>query len=532
MDDSPRMSHREILSAMSGLLLGLFIAVMSSTIVSNALPTILSDLHGGESAYTWIVAATLLALTATTPIWGKLSDLVSKKLLVQAGLVIYTLGSALAGLSQNTSELIACRVLQGLGVGGVTALAQVCIAAMTTPRERGRYSGYIGLVFALGTVSGPLIGGTIVDTSWLGWRWCFYVSVPFSVVALILLQKTLRLPSARRRVKVDYAGSVVIAAAVSLLLVWVTLAGQKYPWFSWQTYAMVGGSMLLFALAVLVENRAAEPVVPLRLFRHRTVALAVIASLMIGIGMYSQTTFLSEYFQLARDKSPTISGIYTLPMVLALALASTLAGRLISRTGRWKIFLVLGAVFLATGFGLLGTARANTDYWVIAVAMAMTGLGVGMTMQNLVLAVQSTVPMAELGSASAVVTFARTLGGAIGVSALGAVLNSGVTRQVTADQLIGRIPASAAASLKSSAIPDLKLIPAALRPLIESAFGEGVGLVFLSAAPFALLALLTVLCIKEVPLRDRVVPPIAEHGTPQAAMREPSLLAPGPGSRT
>ncbi|MFE0512024.1 MDR family MFS transporter [Streptomyces sp. NPDC058964] len=496
------MSDREILSAMSGLLLGLFMAMLSSTIVATALPTILHDLHGGESAYTWIVAATLLSLAATTPLWGKLSDLVSKKLLVQLGLGIYVLASMLAGLSQNTSELIACRVLQGVGVGGVTALGQVCVAAMTTPRERGRYIGYFGLVFALGTVTGPLIGGTIVDTPWLGWRWCFYVGVPFGILALVLLQKTLHLPTVKRLVKVDYLGSVVIAATVSLLLGWVTLAGDKYPWFSWQTCAMVGGSLVLFALAVLVERRAAEPVVPLHLFRHRTVTLACLASVTVGAGMYSQTTFLGEYFQLAREKSPTLSGVYTLPMVLALGIASLLTGRLITRIGRWKIFLVLGAVCLTAGFALLGTVRTETAYWQVAVSMTFSGLGIGMMMQNLVLAVQNAVPVQELGSASALVAFFRTMGGASGVSALGALLNNRVNHQVTQDLLAGRVPLAAAQPLKNSAIPDLSLIPPGVRPFIEDAFGKGVGAVFLAAAPFALLTLIAILFIKEVPMRS------------------------------
>src|SRR3954470_6405991 len=224
---TPVMSHRQILEALSGLLLGMFVTILASTVVSNALPRIISDLHAGESAYTWVVTSTLLALTVTTPIWGKLADLTSKKLLIQLSLSIYVVGAALAGLSQNAGTLIAFRAVQGVGAGGLTALVQVILAAMISPRERGRYMGYLGAVFAVGTVMGPLIGGVIVDTSWLGWRWCFYVGVPFAVVALVLLQKTLHLPTYRREnVRIDWLGATLITASVSLLLIWVSLAGS------------------------------------------------------------------------------------------------------------------------------------------------------------------------------------------------------------------------------------------------------------------------------------------------------------------
>ncbi|MFC9326558.1 MDR family MFS transporter [Kitasatospora sp. NPDC057015] len=499
-DDTP-MTHRQVLEALSGLLLGLFVAVLSSTVVSNALPRILTDLHGGESAYTWVITAALLSLTASTPIWGKLSDLVSKKLLVQIALVIYIVSSALAGLSQNTAELIACRILQGIGAGGVTALAQICLAAMVPPRERGRYSGYFGAVFALATIGGPLIGGVIVDTDWLGWRWCFYVGIPFSLVAILVLQRTLKLPVVRRKAKIDYLGATVITGAVSLLMIWITLAGKNYPWLSWQTLAMVGGGLLLGALAVVVERRAAEPIIPPALFRHRTVTLAAIASVLVGVGMYGATTFLSQYFQLAREKSPTTAGLMTLPMILGLAVSSTVAGKLITRYGKWKAYLVAGTFLLAVGFALLGTVRDDTGYGLLSLYMALTGIGLGLTMQNLVLAVQNTVPKAELGAASSVVTFFRTMGGAMGVSALGALMTNRVGHYLTENLAAAGIPAGHAGAAGGGEIPDLHALPAPVVPLVTDAFGHGVGVVFLVAAPFALLAFLVVLLIREIPLR-------------------------------
>jgi EmrB/QacA subfamily drug resistance transporter len=494
------MTHREVLEALSGLLLGMFVAILSSTVVSNALPRILADLKGTQSAYTWVVTATLLATTATTPIWGKLADLTSKKLLVQLALVVYLLGSVLAGLSQSTGQLIACRVVQGVGAGGLTALAQVIMAAMISPRERGRYSGYLGAVMAVGTIGGPLIGGVIVDTSWLGWRWCFYVGVPFAIAAIAVLQKTLHLPVVTRKVKIDYLGATLITAAVSALLIWVSLAGNNFAWLSWQTAAMVGGAVLLGALAIRTESRAAEPIIPLRLFRSRTITLATVASVAVGLAMFGASVFLGQYFQISRGQSPTMSGLMTLPMILGLLVSSTVTGRLISRTGRWKSYLVTGSVLLTVGFALMGTMRADTNFAVLSLYMALIGLGLGMTMQNLVLAVQNTVGPHELGAASSVVAFFRSLGGAVGVSALGALLGHKV-KDYLADALsrLG-IPVTSGGG---SRIPDVHTLPAPIRAAVETAYGHGAGDVFLAAAPFGLIAIVAVLLIKEVPLRQQ-----------------------------
>ncbi|MEV3966262.1 MDR family MFS transporter, partial [Nocardia sp. NPDC050193] len=527
-DDAP-MTHRQIMEALSGLLLGMFVAILSSTIVTNALPEIIGDLGGGQSAYTWVVTAALLSMTAATPLWGKLSDLYSKKALVQIALVIYVLGSAAAGLSQNPAMLIACRVVQGIGVGGLSALAQIVMAAMISPRERGRYSGYLGATFAIATVGGPLLGGVITDTSWLGWRWCFYVGVPFAVIALIVLQKTLHLPVVKREVKVDWGGAFFISAAVSLLLLWVTFAGDKYDWLSWQTYTMVGGSIVLGLLFVLIESRASEPIIPLRLFRNRTITLSSLASLFVGVAMFTGTVFFSQFFQLARDKSPTMSGVMTIPMIGGLFISSTVSGQFITRTGKWKIWLVSGGVLVTAGLGLLGTIRYDTDYWKMAVFMALLGLGIGMMMQNLVLSTQNQVAPSDLGAASSTVTFFRSLGGAVGVSALGAVMAHRIT-DYAKDGIAGLGPqyaSLASGSSSSSEIPDMDKLPAPLRTVMESAYGHGIADVFLIASVLALLAFLITLFIKEVPLRtkgalaqaaaDSPAPTVAPTAAPTAA---------------
>ncbi|MGI5368909.1 MFS transporter [Streptomyces iakyrus] len=519
--DGAPMTHRQIMEALTGLLLGMFVAILSSTIVSNALPRIISDLGGGQSAYTWVVTASLLTMTASTPLWGKLADLFSKKLLIQFALVVFVLGSAAAGMSQNPGMLITFRAVQGIGMGGLSALAQIIMAAMISPRERGRYNGYLGATFATAMVGGPLVGGVITDTDWLGWRWCFYVGVPFAVIALIVLQKTLHLPVVKRKVKVDWLGAFFITAAVCLLLVWVTFAGDKYDWVSWQTYAMVGGSLVLLAVFVLVEAKASEPIIPLRLFRNRTIALASLASLFVGVAMFAGTVFFSQYFQLARDKSPTMSGVMTIPMIAGLFISSTVSGQVITRTGRWKGWLIGGGVLVTAGLGLLGTIRYDTEYWHIAIFMALLGLGIGMMMQNLVLCTQNQVEPGDLGAASSTVTFFRSLGGAVGVSALGAVLGNRITDYVK-DGLADLGPKGAAlghAGTGGGGIPDLSAMPAPIRTVVESAYGHGVADVFLYSAPLALLALLVSLFIKEVPLKTK-------GGLAQAADTETPAVAP------
>ncbi|MFE0675283.1 MFS transporter [Streptomyces sp. NPDC058867] len=497
------MTHRQIMEALSGLLLGMFAAILSSTIVSNALPEIIQDLGGGQSAYTWVVTAALLAMTASTPLWGKLADLVSKKALVQIALVIYIIGSVIAGLSQNSGMLIGARVVQGLGAGGLTALAQIIMAAMISPRERGRYSGYLGATFAVATVGGPLVGGVITDTDWLGWRWCLYVGIPFALIALLVLQKTLHLPETKRKVKVDWAGAFFITAAVCLLLIWVTFADDKYDWMSWETGAMVGGAVALVLVFLFVETKAAEPIIPLYLFRNRTITLASLASLLVGVAMFAGTVFFSQYFQLARDKSPTMSGVMTIPMIAGLFVSSTVSGAVITKTGKWKAWLVTGGVLVTAGLGLLGTMRYDTPYWHLALYMALMGLGIGMMMQNLVLSTQNQVAPHELGAASSVVTFFRSLGGAMGVSVLGSVMTTRISHYAT--DTIGTLSpkeqAAAAQAMGSGQLPDMDALPTHIRTWLESAYGHGIADIFLYVAPVAFLAFLVTLFIKEVPLR-------------------------------
>jgi EmrB/QacA subfamily drug resistance transporter len=502
-EEPGQMTHREVLEALSGLLLAMFVAMLSSTVVSNALPRIVTDLEGSQTGYTWVVVATLLAMTATTPIWGKLADLFSKKLLVQSALVIYSIGSLLAGFAPNMEVLIGARVVQGLGVGGLTALVQVVIATMVPPRERGRYSGYIGAVFAMATVSGPLIGGLIVDSP-LGWRGCFFIGLPVAAVAFVLLQKTLHLPVVKRKVSIDYLGATLIVAGVSILLVWVSLAGNQFEWASATSALLVALGIAVIAAAIYVEARVAtEPIIPLRLFRDRTTSLATAASVLIGVAMFGSTVYLSQYFQLARGMSPTHAGLMSIAMVGGLLFSSIVTGRIITRTGLWKRWLVGGMVLVIAGLGLLGQIDDTTNLAVVGLFMAVLGLGLGATMQNLVLAVQNNTVQSDMGAASSVVAFFRSMGGSIGVSALGALLAAQVADKVAAGLAALGVETS---GHESHSIPDLDTLPAPVRVVFEHAFGASIGELFLVAMPFAMLALVCVLFIREVPLRTTNLP--------------------------
>ncbi|MGH3346305.1 MAG: MDR family MFS transporter [Nocardioides sp.] len=495
------MSHREVLEALSGLLLAMFVAMLSSTVVSNALPRIVTDLEGSQTGYTWIVVATLLTMTATTPIWGKLADLVSKKVLVQSALVIFSIGSLVAGFAPSMEVLIGARAFQGLGVGGLTALVQVVIASMVSPRERGRYAGYIGATFAMATVSGPLIGGLLVDT--VGWRWCFFVGIPVAAVAFVVLQKTLHLPVVHREVSIDYLGATLLVGGVSLLLVWVSLAGTQFAWGSPTSLALVVAGLAVLAAAMYVEMRMArEPVIPMRLFRDRTTTLATVASVLIGLAMFGSTVYLSQYFQLARGMSPTEAGLMSIAMVGGLLVSSIVTGRIITDTGYWKRYLVGGMVLVIVGLGLLATIDDTTGLVRVGLYMAVLGLGLGATMQNLVLAVQNNTAQADMGAASSVVAFFRSMGGSIGASVLGAVLAHRVAASVADGMADAGIPVG---GHDTGAIPDLATLPEPVRAIFEHAFGEATGHIFLVATPVAVLALGCVLFIREVPLRTTVL---------------------------
>lgn len=496
------MTHREVLTALSGLLLGMFVSMLASTVVGTSLPLIISDLEGDQSAFTWVVTATLLATTVSTPIWGKLADLFNRKLLLQLALVIFVVASAVAGFSQDPSTLITMRVFQGIGAGGLAALSQIVMADIISPRERGRYAGLFGAVMAVATVGGPLLGGVITDG--LGWRWNFFVGLPIAVVALVLLQRTLHLPKRpKQKVTIDYLGIVLISAGVSLLLLWVTFAGNDFEWISVPSLAMVGAAALLLIIAVIVELRAKEPVIPLGLFKNRTFTLSVIASISVGVAMFGTAVFLSQYMQLARGATPTESGLLTIPMMAGVLISSTVIGALVSRRGKWKGYMITGAALMVVGSVLLAQLHYDTDFWYVGVAMFVLGAGVGMVMQNLVLVVQNTTEVKNLGVATSAVTFFRSLGGTIGVAVMGSILGTVVAENIKSG-IGGLDPEQQLEAAKTlgtgGAIPQISQLPDFLRVVVESAYGTGVGSVFLAAVPLAIVTLIAVIFLPNVGL--------------------------------
>ncbi|MDE9364083.1 MDR family MFS transporter [Luteipulveratus sp. YIM 133132] len=502
-DQQGQMTHREILEMLAGLLTALFTAIVSSTIVSNALPTIIADLEGSQTQYTWVVTISLLTMTITTPIWAKLSDLFNKKVLVQLSIILFVIGSVLAGASANVPMLLVFRGVQGVAMGGLTALAQSIIGSVIPPRERGRYSGYMGGVMALATVSGPLLGGVIVDTDALGWRWCFYVCVPLAVFSLYMLQRFLHISTVRRKVTIDYVGAVLIAITAGLPLVWVSFAGSSYDWLSWQTAAFLGGALVAGILAVLQETRHHEALVPIRVMRTRTTALAIVGSLAVGIAMFGAPVFLGQYFQIARDHTPTEAGLLMIPLMLGSLIGTAGSGQAITRTGRWKWIMVAGSALLIVGLGLLGTIDHATPMWHVSVFMVLVGIGMGSLLQNLVLVVQNTVDVTEVGAASGTVSFFRSLGGAVGVSVLGAVLASDVKDKIaTGLQSLGIDPAKASGG--STSTLNVHALPAPVAHVVRASYGDSTSVIFLIGAVAAAVTLVSVLAMKEVPLRQTI----------------------------
>ncbi|WP_127472914.1 MDR family MFS transporter [Microbacterium sulfonylureivorans] len=499
--------HRKVLQALSGLLLGMFVSMLASTVVSTSLPVIVHDLDGDQAAFTWVITATLLTTAISTPIWGKLADLFNRKLLIQLAIVIFVLATAAAGFSQNPGTLIAFRALQGIGAGGLAALSQVIMADIISPRERGRYMGLFGAVMAVATVGGPLLGGVITDT--LGWRWNFFVAIPFAVVALIIMQRTLHLPARpKQKARIDYLGIVLLSVSVSLLLIWVTNAGNSYDWWSTETILMVGGALLGIALFIVTELRAKEPLVPLTLFKNRTFTLAVIASIATGIAMFGTSVFLSQYMQMARGATPTEAGIMTIPMIAGLLLSSIVIGGLISRHGHWKPWLIVGGVLLIAGSFLLSTIHYDTNFALVSLYMFLLGAGVGMTMQNLVLIVQNTANPSEMGVASSGVTFFRSLGGTIGVSVMGAALASSATtlfgdRKADIGAALAKLGEQGAAigqQLQSGTIPQVSALPEGIRVIIEDIYAQAIAHSFLIAVPVAVVSLIAILFLPNIPL--------------------------------
>ncbi|GFZ96216.1 MFS transporter [Nesterenkonia alkaliphila] len=466
----------ELAWAITGILVVFFAAMLSMNIVITALPVIVSELGGTQIQYSWVLTGLLLANASSTLVWGKLADMYSKKLLFQLANIIFFLSSLAAGFAPNMDFLIAARVVQGVGMGGLISLSMAIIASVVSPRQRGKYSGYIGAVLAVATAAGPLIGGLTVDT--LGWRWCFWVGIPLCLLALVVVHTKLTVPQLGAPGRIDIPGLLLLVIGCSALLIWLSFAGtpEFFAWVSWPSALLFTGAALIITVFVLVERRVANPIVQLGMLRDRTTVLAATSSAAIAPALFSCMLFLAQYFQIGRGFSPTEAGLMLLPMVLGNMLGALVTGRLITRYGYWKAYIVAGSLVMsASMFTLAFILGPQTPVWLIISALAVTGLGFGAQMQNLMLVVQNTVPVTRVGQASSLIAFCRILGGAAGTAILGSVMAVAVgTASVTSANGINPV------------------------------YAEATGSLFLIAACITLIAVVCNLLIKEVPLRTSV----------------------------
>jgi EmrB/QacA subfamily drug resistance transporter len=447
----------------AGLLVAMLLASLDQTIVATALPTIVGDL-GGIDQLSWVVTAYLLGATVTMPLWGRASDLYGRKPLFLAAIAVFLTGSALSGAAQDLGQLIGFRALQGLGAGGLMTLAMAIVAEIVSPRERGRYQGYIQLIFVIASVAGPLLGGAFADH--LSWRWVFYVNLPIGAAAVALIVSSLRLPTERRPVRIDSTGAALLAAGLTCLLLVTTWGGREYAWDSAEIGGLAAAAFALLGLFVAQERRAAEPILPLRLFREPVFVVVSGALFLTTLAFFAVIVFMPVYLQVVTGVSATDSGFLLLPLLLAATASTAASGRVMSRTGRYKAFPVAGLALMAVGLLLLAQIGAATAPATVAALLVLFGLGFGMVSQVLTVAVQNNVERRDLGIATASANLFRSLGGSVGVALFGAIF---------AGRLDGPLSASTAA--------------------------DALHAVFLAAAPVAALGALVVLTLKEVPLR-------------------------------
>jgi EmrB/QacA subfamily drug resistance transporter len=489
--------HRRILVILGALMLGMALAALDQTIVATALPTIAGDLHG-LNHLSWVVTAYLLATCISTPLWGKLGDLYGRKSLFQLAIVVFLVGSMLSGLSQSMAELIAFRAIQGIGAGGLMVGSQAIMGDVVPARQRGRYMGYFGVVFGVTNVAGPLLGGFF--TEHLTWRWIFYINVPLGIVALFVVATVLHIPVKRLPHKIDWAGTAVLSICVTSIILLTSWAGSEYAWGSSEIVGLGALALVTLVIFCWIETRAAEPIIPLWLFKNRTFTATSGVGFIIGFSMFGAIIYLPLYLQIVHGVSPTISGLELLPMIGGMLLTFILSGRLVTRTGRYKVFPIVGTAVLTVGLLLLTLLGSHTPYVEVAAFMFVTGLGIGLVMQVLVVAVQNSVPHSELGVATATSTFFRTIGGAFGVAVLGAVFANQLASQLKLHATAAELKLLSGSNLSANPA-QIDHLPAMQRAFVVNAFSHSVESAFLVAVPIVVLGFVLSWFIKEIPLR-------------------------------
>ena len=494
------LTHRQIMLVFGGLMMGTLLAALDQTIVATALPTIVASLHG-EEHLSWVVSAYLLASTVSTPLYGKVSDLLGRKIVFQFAIVIFLVGSVLSGVSQNMTELIAFRAIQGLGAGGLIALAMAIVGDVISPRERGRYQGYFSVVFMAASVLGPLAGGLF--TEHLSWRWVFYINVPIGLAALVVTSSVLRLPFKRLEHRIDYSGAALLVAGTSALLLVTVWGGSQYAWGSSTIISLILVGVALIAGFVWWERRASEPLLPPRLFRIDIFNVCIGLSFLQAMALFGAIIYVPFYLQLSRGVSPTTSGLLLIPMMGGVIATSFTGGRLVARTGRYRIYPIIGTIAMTAGMLLLTSLHADTSYLRLGLDLALLGAGMGLVMQNTVLATQNAVEMRDMGTATSGLTFFRSLGGVFGTAFFGAIfvnrLNLWLPRLLPVQD---RNNLHATSSGFNVSPAQIKHLPLPVQHAITGALVHAMDTLFWVAVPFSVLTFVLALLLRERKLRD------------------------------